>query len=39
MYARVLSIVASFAFFVAMNSVNTTCLFLTYQPEVPEELR
>lgn len=30
---------ASLAFILALYSVNQTCLFMMYQPDVPEELR
>lgn len=30
---------ASLALLVAASSVQTTCLFMSYQPDVPEELK
>ena len=36
---RIMSCAASFALVLAINSVSNTCCFLSYQPDVPEELR
>lgn len=30
---------ASVALLIAVYSVNSTCMFMTYQPDIPEELR
>lgn len=30
---------AALAILCAISNVNSTCMFLTYQPDVPEELR
>lgn len=30
---------ASAALLIAVYSVNSTCMFMTYQPDVPEELK
>lgn len=30
---------ASAALFIAAYSVNSTCMFMTYQPDVPEKLK
>lgn len=32
-------IFASLALFLAVYSVNSTCMFMTYQPDVPEKLK
>lgn len=32
-------LVASMAFLLAVSSVGNTCVFMTYQPDVPEELQ
>lgn len=32
-------LVASVAFSLAVYSVGNTCVFMTYQPDVPEELQ
>lgn len=31
-------LLASAAMFLALSSVNSTCVFMLYQPDVPEEL-
>lgn len=33
------ALLASAAMFLAISSVSSTCLFMLYQPDVPEELR
>lgn len=33
------SLLASAAMFLAVSSVGSTCVFMLYQPDVPEELR
>lgn len=38
MFLRFGSVIAALALFVANTSVSTTCTYLTYQPDVPEEL-
>lgn len=32
------ALLASAAMFLAISSVSSTCLFMLYQPDVPEEL-
>lgn len=32
-------LVASLALLLATYSVNSTCLFMTYQPDIPEKLK
>ncbi len=32
-------VIASLALFVAISNVDSTCLFASYQPDVPEELK
>lgn len=36
---KILNYTASLALIMAMNSVTNTCCFLSYQPDVPEELQ
>lgn len=36
---KILSCTASLALIMAMNSVSNTCCFLSYQPDIPEELK
>lgn len=36
---KILSGTASLALIMAMNSVSNTCCFLSYQPDVPDELQ
>ena len=42
-FCRILSscatLLASLAVMVAVNGAGNTCVFLAYQPDVPEELR
>jgi cyclic lactone autoinducer peptide len=38
MLSASLTVVGSLALLVATSSVNSTCLFFAYQPDVPEEL-
>lgn len=33
------TLLASVAMFLAVSSVGSTCVFMLYQPDVPEELR
>ena len=33
------TLLASLAVMIAVNGVGNTCVFLAYQPDVPEELR
>ncbi len=35
---KIMSCAASCALMLAINSVSNTCCFLSYQPDVPEEL-
>lgn len=35
---RIMSCAASFALMLAINSVSNTCCFLSYQPNVPNDL-
>lgn len=37
--AKFTGIVASLATLIAVCNVNSTCIFLTHQPDVPEELK
>lgn len=43
MFCKILSsgaaLLASLAVTVALNSVGSTCVFLAYQPDLPEKLR
>lgn len=39
MFGKILSCTASLALIMAIHSVSTTCCFLSYQPDVPEELQ
>lgn len=36
---KILSCTANLALFLAMNSISNTCCFLSYQPNVPEDLK
>lgn len=36
---KILSGTASLALVLALNSVSNTCCFLSYQPDVPEDLQ
>lgn len=36
--AKIMSSAAALALAVAVSNANTTCLFWSYQPDVPEEL-
>ena len=38
LFFKILSCTASLALMLAMNSVSNTCCFLSYQPDIPEEL-
>lgn len=33
------ALLASAAMFLAISSISSTCLFMLYQPDVPEELQ
>ncbi len=35
---KIMSCAASLALMLAINSVSNTCCFLSYQPDIPEEL-
>lgn len=32
-------VVASIALLLAIHSVNSTCMFMTYQPDIPQRLK
>ncbi len=36
---KIATSMAALAVLCAVSNVNTTCMFLTYQPDVPEELQ
>lgn len=36
---KILSCTASLALIMAVNSVSNTCCFLSYQPDIPEDLQ
>lgn len=38
MYVKLGSCMACAALTIAVYSISSTCLFMTYQPDVPEEL-
>lgn len=37
--SKIAPVFASLALLVAVSNVNSTCLFMAYQPDVPEELK
>lgn len=37
--AHIASCLASLATLVAISNANSTCLFMSYQPDIPEELK
>lgn len=38
-WLKIGAFVASAAFVIAVNSVGNTCIFMSYQPDVPSELQ
>ena len=39
LFIKVVSWITSIAFIMAFRSVSHTCMFMTYQPDLPEELQ
>lgn len=36
---KISGLIASLAMVVAVGNVNSTCLFVSYQPDIPDELK
>lgn len=37
-FTKLAGVIASLAMVCAVSNVNSTCLFLTYQPDVPDDM-